>query len=152
MFKLDFNLKYQEVFNKNRLRYQWLPWYIAGNPYNDVIMSTMESQIISVWIVCLMVCLVADQRKHQSTMSLAFVRGIHQWLEDSLHNWPSLQCCHNEHDSISNHQRLYCSLNGLFGRRSKKTWKLCITGLSDCWILPTKGQQCRKCLNLMTSS
>ena len=47
--------------------------------YNDVIMSAMVSQITTVSIVCLTVCSCADQRKHQSSASLAFVRGIHRW-------------------------------------------------------------------------
>ena len=61
----------------------------AGNVhYSDVMMSAMASQITGVLIVCLNVCSVADQRKHQSSMSLAFVRGIHQWQVDSPHKGP----------------------------------------------------------------
>ena len=40
-----------------------------------------------------------------------------------------LQCRHNGHDSVSNHQPHDCLLNRLFRRRSKKTSKLCVTGL-----------------------
>ena len=29
-----------------------------------------------------------DQRKHQSSASLAFVRGIHRWPVNSPHKWP----------------------------------------------------------------
>ena len=36
---------------------------------------------------------------------------------------------HDEHDSVSNHQPHDCLLNGLFGRRSKVTSKLRVTGL-----------------------
>ena len=43
--------------------------------YSDVIMSAMVSQITSVLIVCSTVCPGADQRKHQSSASLAFVGG-----------------------------------------------------------------------------
>ena len=43
----------------------------------------------------------------------------------------SLQWRHNGHDSVSNHQRLYCLLNRFFGRRSKKTSKLRVTGLCE---------------------
>ena len=42
--------------------------------HNDVIMSAMASQITSLTTVYSGV----DQRKHQSSVSLAFVRGIHQ--------------------------------------------------------------------------
>ena len=41
----------------------------------------------------------------------------------------TLQWRHNEHDSVSNHQPRDCFLNRLFGRRSKKTSKLRVTGL-----------------------
>ena len=44
-------------------------------------MSTMASQIISVSIICSTVGSGADQRKHRSFSSLAFVRGIHRWPE-----------------------------------------------------------------------
>ena len=38
---------------------------------------------------CLLKCLSgADQRKHQSSASLAFVRGIHRWPVNSPHKWP----------------------------------------------------------------
>ena len=51
--------------------------------YNDVIMSTMASQITSISIVYSTVCSSADQRKYQSSASLAFVRGIHRWPVNS---------------------------------------------------------------------
>ena len=41
----------------------------------------------------------------------------------------SLQWRHNGRDSVSNHQPHDCLLNRLFGRRSKKTSKLRVTGL-----------------------
>ena len=53
--------------------------------YSDVIMSAIASQIIDVSIVCSTVCSGADQRKHQSSVSLAFVRGIHRWPGDPPH-------------------------------------------------------------------
>ena len=48
-------------------------------------MSTMASQITSVSIVYSTVCSGADQRKHQSSASLAFVRGIHRSSANSPH-------------------------------------------------------------------
>ena len=44
--------------------------------YIDVIMTTMASQITSLAVVYSSVYLDADQRKHQSSASLAFVWGI----------------------------------------------------------------------------
>ena len=51
-------------------------------------MTAMASQITSLTIVYSIVYLGADQRKHQSSTSLAFVRGIHQWLVNSPHKGP----------------------------------------------------------------
>ena len=42
-------------------------------------MSAMAFQITSLTIVYSTVYSGADQRKHQSSVSLAFVRGIHRW-------------------------------------------------------------------------
>ena len=38
---------------------------------------------------------------------------------------------HNERNDVSNHRRLDCFLNRLFRHRSKKTSKLCVTGLCE---------------------
>ena len=50
--------------------------------YSDVIMGAMASQITSLTIVYSTVYSCADQRKHQRSASLAFVRGIHRsrWI------------------------------------------------------------------------
>ena len=56
--------------------------------YNDVIMGTIASQVTSLPIVFSTVYSDADQRKHQSSASLAFVRGIHRGPVNSPHNWP----------------------------------------------------------------
>ena len=57
--------------------------------YSNVIMGAMASQITSLSIVCSTVSLGADQRKHQNSASLAFVRGYHQWLVNSPHKGSS---------------------------------------------------------------
>ena len=67
--------------------------YIINSPYNldsrtesghydDVIMTTIASQITSLTVVCSIVYSDADERKHQSSVSLAFVWGIHRerWI------------------------------------------------------------------------
>ena len=56
--------------------------------YNDVIMGAIASQITSLTIVYSIVYSDADQRKHQSSASLAFVRGIHRGPVNSPHKWP----------------------------------------------------------------
>ena len=48
-------------------------------------MSAMASWITCAPIVYPTVCSGADQRKHQSSASLAFVRGIHRWPANSPH-------------------------------------------------------------------
>ena len=57
--------------------------------YSDVTMGTIASQITSISIVYLTVSTGADQRKHQSPASLAFVRGIHRGPVNSPHKMPS---------------------------------------------------------------
>ena len=68
----------------------WIcPWWYEINAkelmpsrrphYNDVIMNTMASHITSLTIIYSTGYSGADERKHQSSASLAFVRGIHRW-------------------------------------------------------------------------
>ena len=51
-------------------------------------MGAITSQITSLTIVYSNICSDADQRKHQSSASLAFVWGIHRWPVNSPHKWP----------------------------------------------------------------
>ena len=57
-------------------------------PYNDVIMGAIASQITSLTIVYSTVHSDTDQRKHQNSASLAFVRGIQRGPVNSPHKWP----------------------------------------------------------------
>ena len=57
-----------------------VPWC---DYYSDAIISTMASQITGFSIACSTICSSADQRKHQSSAPLAFVRGIHRSPVDS---------------------------------------------------------------------
>ena len=59
--------------------------------YSDVIMSAIASEITGVSIVYSIICSGADQRKYQSSTSLAFVRGIHWWPAKSPHKGPVMQ-------------------------------------------------------------
>ena len=63
-----------------------------------LMMSEMASQITSVLNVGSSVCSGADQRKHQSSVSLAFVRGIHRWLVASPHKGPATRKTFPFHD------------------------------------------------------
>ena len=55
-------------------------YLVLQQHYGDVIMSTIASQIAGALIVHSSVC--SDQRKHQSSVSLAFEKGIHRWPVD----------------------------------------------------------------------
>ena len=59
--------------------------------YNDVIMGAIASQITSLTIIYSTVYSGADQRKRQSSASLAFVWGIHRGPVNSPHKWPVTQ-------------------------------------------------------------
>ena len=59
--------------------HQAITWH-----YNVIIMSMMMvSQITSISIVCSTICSGLDKRKHQSSTSLAFGRGIQNHLEQN---------------------------------------------------------------------
>ena len=59
--------------------------------YRDVIMSTRASQITSPTIVYSTISSGADQRKHQSYASLAFVWDIYRWPVNSPHKGPVMR-------------------------------------------------------------
>ena len=52
-------------------------------------MSGMAFQITSLTIVYLIAYSGTDQRRYQSCVSLAFMRGIHRWPVNSPHKWPA---------------------------------------------------------------
>ena len=94
--------------SKNQNDHLWLAldvyWTISKNVvsgviaaraihYSDVIMYVIASQITGVSIVCSTVCSGTYQRNHQSSASLAFVRGIHRWPVDSPHKGPVTWTC-----------------------------------------------------------
>ena len=80
--------------------------------YSDVIMRVMASQINGVSIVYSTVCSGADQRKHQSSASLAFVRGIHRWPVNSPHKGPVTRKMFSFDDVIMA-TRLWLCRNGI---------------------------------------
>ena len=77
-----------------RKSHNFIQWYaIPCSPlqwchYCDAIMGTVASQITSLTIVYAAVYSYADQSKHQSSASLAFVWGIHRRPMNSPHKWP----------------------------------------------------------------
>ena len=78
---------------KNELIISWLPMNEWHQEYwlsyhSDATMSAMASQITGVSIVYSNFCSGADQREHQSSVSLTFVRGIHRWPVNAPHKGP----------------------------------------------------------------
>ena len=67
-------------------------WHLKYTSFHSTLqlrqMSVTACQITSLTIVCSTVYSGADQRKHRSSASLAFMRGIHRWPINSPHEWP----------------------------------------------------------------
>ena len=86
IFTNDSVLNVWNMFNNVWLRInisQIIMWHC-----NDVIMSAVASQITSLTIVYSSVYSGTDQRKYQSSASLAFVWVIHRWPVNSPDKWP----------------------------------------------------------------
>ena len=79
------------IFNtiKQQINKTYKQQHISPIHYSDVIMSAMSSQITDVSLVHSTAC--SEQRKHQSSASLAFVRETHRWPVDSRHKGPVTQ-------------------------------------------------------------
>ena len=76
-------------------------------------MGTMASQITSLTIVYSTVYSGADQKKHQSSASLAFVRGFHRGPGTSPHKWPVTRKMFPFDDAIMLfHQNMESATNG----------------------------------------
>ena len=63
--------------------YKCALYLVDSDYYTHIIIGAMASQITSLAIVYSTVHWGADQRKHQSSASLAFVRGSHRWPVNS---------------------------------------------------------------------
>ena len=72
----------------------------ASQHYDDIIMIAMASQITNLTIVYSTVYSDADQRKHRSSASLAFVWGSHRGPGNSPHKWPVMRKMFPFHDVI----------------------------------------------------
>ena len=81
--------------------------------YIDVVMTTMASQITSLAVVYSSVYLDTDQRKHQSSASLAFVWGIHRdrWIPRTKGQLRG-KCFHLMTSSWDGHLDSHCLLLG----------------------------------------
>ena len=67
----------------------WLQYHCTYDcHYDDVIMTMLASQITSLTVVYSIVYSGVNQRKHQSSVSLAFVGEIHRGPVNFPHKWP----------------------------------------------------------------
>ena len=70
-------------------------------------MGAIASQITSFTIVYSAVCSGTDQRIHQSSASLVFVRGTHRWPVNSPYKWPVKRKRFPFDDVIMNPESIY---------------------------------------------
>ena len=71
-------------------------------------MGIIASQITNLTIVYSIVYSDTNQRKHQSSASLAFVRGIHRGPQNSPHKWPVRRKCFHLMTSLWGYHHLAC--------------------------------------------
>ena len=80
--------------------------------YDDVIMIKLASQITSLTVVYSIVYSGVNQRKHQSSASLAFVQEIHRGPVNFSHKWPVTRKMFPFDDVIMIHWK-YAVLRGI---------------------------------------
>ena len=90
--------------------------------YSDVIMSVMASQI-----TCVLICSAVDQRKHQRSATLAFVKGIQRWPVDSPNKSPATRIMFSFDDVIMSLVVISWRMCALVGPNDLKL------GLMFCW-------------------
>ena len=95
--------------------------------YDDVTMTTMASQITSLTVVYSIVYSDANQRKHQSSASLAFVWGIHRWiprtngqLRGKCFHWMTSSCEIRPRIEMSHHKS--CNFDTLRDFAIRRFW------------------------------
>ena len=88
---------------------------ISANYYHDVDRTRCLSQNVN----------FPDKR------NITYIIALHLPSSSVLLAQYASQWRYNQRASVSNHRRLDCLLNRLFKRRSKKTSKLCVTGLCE---------------------
>ena len=89
------------IFIRTIYRQYTLPKMNTDGHYSDAIINAIASQITSIAIVYSAIYSGAYQRKHQSSASLAFVRGIHRWPVNSPYKGPvTRQMSHVSFDDV----------------------------------------------------
>ena len=124
-------------------QYGWLPWnhvpcsisYILHTEYSKNLLGmykflSYQWHFQAVSILDLDVMSRCSQTSHTTCTDLQKVPLTSCYCK-SYSEFVSLQWRHNDRAIVSNHRRPDCLLDCLFGRRSKKTSKLCVTGLCE---------------------
>ena len=115
----------------NRLSYYRVRLY--SKHYSDVIMGAMASQITNLTIVYSTLYSGADQTKHQSSASLASVRGIHRWPVNSQHKWPVTRKMFSFDDVIICGQTSLTAPDTTYGQRLRRVeFVLCHWNQTGC--------------------
>ena len=78
-------------------------WFWHKSHHDDVIMTMLASQITSLTVVYSIVDSGVNQRKHQSSASLAFVQEIHRGPVNFPHKWPDTRKMFPFDDAIMSH-------------------------------------------------
>ena len=127
---------------------------IYDHHYNYVIMGTMASKKTSLAIVYSTVYSGGDKRTHQSSVSLAFVRGIHRSPVDSPHKGPVMRKMFPFDDvimMIANMMLLHAFIYSSFCRNGElnvkklicyfpaSVWPVWGTYLTLCWHFKSIG-------------
>ena len=111
--------------------------------YDDVIMTMLASQITSLTVVYSIVYSGVNQRKHQSSASLAIVRKIHRGPVNFPHKWPvtrkmfpfddvimKLTTIGQHNMMMSSNRNIFCITGPLWGESTGHRW-IPLTNASD---------------------
>ena len=103
------------------------PWFNSQKPIHKLFMNPWIASCENSFAFVLILMIRSGQRfEYVKPIELS----LHvQNYDRSGHIIFTLKWRHNERDGVSKHQPHDCFLNRLFRRRSKKTSKLCVTGL-----------------------
>ena len=88
----------------------------------------MASQITGVSVIYSIIYSCADQRKHQSSVSLVFVRGVHRWPMNSPHKGPVTRKMFPSDDVIMTYGKEITGVTGRFlSQKSVSCYDVIIT-------------------------
>ena len=109
--------------------------------YDDVIMTILASQITSLTVVYSIVYSGVNQRKHQSSASLAFVREIHRGPVNFPHKWPVTRKMFPFDDVIMDIYQSCCLMQSIFHLIiSQQISTICCATIYQC-LLPVLMKQ-----------